>query len=59
MLRIVKGRKGKGPKFRETNPINFHEAKKISRDDCISTWYRRKALPTAKWMDWKESIRTE
>lgn len=59
LLKIVKESNGKRPKVREKNPASFHEAEKKNskgRNDCVSTWHRRKALPAGKEIDWKENI---
>ena len=51
LLKIVKESNGKRPKVREKNPTSFHEAEKKNskgRNDCVSTWHRRKALPAGK-----------
>ena len=52
----------KGPKFRETKPINFQYAKvNILKglDDCITSWCNKKGVPEVSLFEWKNVVMEE
>jgi len=66
-LRIIRNNKlrkimCKGPKFRETKPINFQYAKvNILKglDDCITSWCNKKGVPEVSLVEWKNVVMEE